>query len=436
MPAIGTPTETLEAELATQRQQGPDPVTPAPLEQIAQGPMGQRFTFVGAPDDGGRRSPASEGGAQEPSRPTLDLPRVQTDIERPERGTERRNLQRLVSGLGALGAVAGAAGDSTLMTAVGAGLAQGAGQAQKRSEQRYQQRLSSYEQFVRGARQANRQRRRAEAEADYKAALQDYKLDRQRQQAEREFQREKDMAHLESELDQPSETEKGVSRARQNYYEAGAEKRRAGARENRQEAEAAAALAEKRQRTGGEEGEDRPSMDELNRQLVETGRALSTTAAQLEVAQEELGETSLVNAKKPLQNRIVRLQETFDELQREQARIHGQLNAARDNEEKTTYPSTSPPQTGGSPSSESTSPSTAPSERGRQRGADQQSRSEGQGRGGGQSGSDPIRQAARQQAAKMDTVTQADIGAAVQQFGEGSDEVRILREVRRIQQSQ
>jgi hypothetical protein len=431
MPTIGTPTEALKAKLATRRQQGPDPVTPAPLEQIAQGPMGQRFTFAGAPDDGRRRSPASEGGAQakanEPTRPTLDLPRVQTDIERPERNTERRNLQRLVSGLGALGAVAGAAGDSTLMTAVGAGLAQGAGQAQKRSEQRYQQRLSSYEQFVRGARTANRQRRRAEAEAEYEAALQDYELDRQRQQSEREFQREMEMARLESELDQPSETEKGVSRARQDYYQAGAEKRRAGARENRQEAEAAAALAEKRQRTGGEEGEDRTSVDELNRQLVETGRALSTTATQLEAAQEELGETSLVNAKKPLQNRIVRLQETFDELQREQARIHGQLNAARDNEEKTTYPSTSPPQTGGSPSSESTSPSTAPSERGRKQGRQE---------GGGQQATDRINQLARQQAPQVDTVTQADIGAAVETYGEGAPQVRLLRRIRQIQQGQ
>jgi hypothetical protein len=252
MPAIATPTEALKAELATQRQQGPDPVTPAPLEQIAQGAMGQRFTFAGAPDDGGRRSPASEGGAQaranEPTRPTLDLPRVQTDVERPERGTERRNLQRLVQGLGALGAVAGAVGDSTLMTAVGAGLAQGAGQAQTRSEQRYQQRLSSYEQFVRGARKANRQRRRAEAEAEYEAALADYKLDRQASQAEQQFERKKELEEMRAELDQPSETEKAVQRAKEDYYEAGATKRRAAAEAE----EAQAGYYDRRPTTGGE----------------------------------------------------------------------------------------------------------------------------------------------------------------------------------------
>ena len=415
MPAIGTPTEAFKAELAT--QQGPDPVQPAPLEQIAQGGMGQRFTFLGAPDDGGRRSPASEGGVQEPSRPTLDLPRVQTDIERPERDSERRNLQRLVSGLGALGAVAGAAGDSTLMTAVGAGLAQGAGQAQKRAEQRYQQRLSSYEDFVRGARQANRQRRRAEAEAQYEAALADYKLDRQRQQAGRQFERKKELEELRSELDQPSETEKAVTRAKRDYYEAGADKRRAGAGENRQEAEAAAALAEKRQRTGGEEGEDRPSMDKLNRQLVETGRAMSTTATQLEAARQKLSEMGDTDSGRDLvRDRVGRLQEKLDGLQREQARITAQINQRGGAEGEAAARGT-----GG----------------GGQPGGDQQSRSQGQGRDGGQSsGSDPIRQAARQQAAKMDTVTQADIGAAVQRFGVGSDEVRILREVRRIQQSQ
>ena len=234
MPSISTPTQVLDAELKTQRQQGPDPVQPAPLEQIAQGgragdPLGQRFSFVGVP--------ASDGGAQakadEPSRPTLDLPRVQTDVERPERDTERRNLQGLVQGLGALGAVAGAAGDSTLMTAVGAGLAQGAGQAQKRSEQRYQKQLRGYQQFVRDAREANRQRRRAEAEAEYEAALADYKLDRQRQQAGRQFERKKELEEMRAELDQPSETEKALMRTREDYYEAGAEKRRSAAEAER-----------------------------------------------------------------------------------------------------------------------------------------------------------------------------------------------------------
>lgn len=269
MPAIGTPTEALKAELATQRRQGPDPVTPAPLEQIAQGGMGQRFTFAGVPGDSGSRSPASEGGAQEPTRPTLDLPRVQTDVERPERNNERRNLQRLVQGLGALGAVAGAAGDSTLMTAVGAGLAQGAGQAQKRAEQRYQQRLSSYEKFVRGARKANRQRRRAEAEAQYKAALADYKLDRQRQQAGRQFERKKELEKMRAELDQPSETEKAVQRAKKDYYEAGATKRRAAA-----EAEEAQAEYYDRRPTTGGEGDLPSTPEDVERELATVNRQI------------------------------------------------------------------------------------------------------------------------------------------------------------------
>ena len=455
MSSISTPTQALKAELATRRQEGPDPVQPAPLEQIAQGgragdPLGQRFSFIGVP--------TSEGGAQakanEPTQPTLDLPRVQTDVERPERNAERRNLQRLVQGLGALGAVAGAAGDSTLMTAVGAGLAQGAGQAQRQAEQRYQKQLRGYQQFVRDAREANRQRRRAEAQAEYEAALQDYKLDRQRQQSEREFQREKEMTRLESELDQPSETEKGVSRARQDYYEAGAEKRRAGARENRQEAEAAAALAEKRQRTGGEEGEDRSSMDELRQEKGKIEAQISLRRRQIQKAQSQLQRTlnnpeTGEGAPEVIRERISRLQQDLDDLRGQSVALNSQINARAPqngqsipeeqlSENRETFMDTLPPGmrpgaggVGGnqrgrqSPARDTTRPG-APS---------QQSRSQGRG-DGGQSGSDPIRQAARQQAAKMDTVTQADIGAAVQQFGEGSDEVRILREVRRIQQSQ
>jgi uncharacterized coiled-coil protein SlyX len=174
-------------------------------------------------------------------------------------------------------------------------------------------------------------------------------------------------------------------------------------------------------------------MDKLNRQLVETGRAMSTTAAQMEAARQklsEMGNSEMVDTdsrRDLVRGRIGRLQETFDELQREQARIHGQLNAARDNEEKTTYPSTSPPQTGGSPSSESTSPSTAPSERGRK---------QGQQEGGGQQATDRINQLARQEAPQTDTVTQADIGAAVETYGVDAFHVRLLRRIRQIQQNQ
>ena len=429
MPALSTPTQALDAQRDEQHRQSPQPVQPAPLEHIAQGGFGQRFSFAGAPGataNGGTASQATAtgatatGGAQEPSPPTLDLPRVQTDVERPQRNQERRNLQTLVQALGAAGAVAGAAGDSTLMTSIGAGLTEGAGQAQRRSEEQFQKRLRGYEQFVRDARQANRQLRRAEAEAEYEAALADYKLDRQRQQAGRQFQRKKELERLRAELDEPSDMEKAVTRAKRDYYEAGADKRRAGARENLLDAEAAAALAEKRRRTGGEEGEDRPSMDKLNRQLVETGRAMSTTATQLEAARQKLsemenGEMVETDSRRDLvQDRIGRLQEKLDGLQREQARITAQINQRGGAEGEVAARGT-----GG----------------GGQPGGDQQSRSQGRG-DGGQSESDPIRQAARQQAAKMDTVTQADIGAAVQQFGVGSDEVRILREVRRIQQSQ
>ena len=211
MPSISTPTQALEAQQRDQEQ------------------LGQSFAFEDGPGSGQQSSGGGASGqnASGGGPPSLDLPRVQTNVQRPERDTERRDLMRLVQGLGALGTVAGAASDSSLATSVASGLTSGARQSMQRQEESFQRELGAYEEFVRSARQENRARRRAEAQADYKQSLSQYELEQEQKQEraliDQRSENRREEARLEDRLDEPSETEKAYQRSRADYYDARAD---------------------------------------------------------------------------------------------------------------------------------------------------------------------------------------------------------------------
>jgi len=371
-----------------------------------------------------------------------DLPRVDPEEEfpggRPQRDQGARNRQALTGLLSAVGAAL-APQDSPVAFNVATGLSQGAAQQARTSEEEFRQRQQAFREFVTDAQRYNRKAKQAEAKREFESQLQDFES----RMGERE-------QAIEAELDR----RRAARERRQELWD--------DYRDHQQSIEEIQTRGRQRRDTAqiraqsGDGEESGPSMDKLNRQLVETGRAMSTTATQLEAARQKLSEMGNTDSGRDLvRDRIGRLQEKLDGLQREQSRITARINqrggaeseAPQDGqsipegqftENRKTFMDTLPPgmRAGAGGADGNQQGRQSPARDTTRRGApSQQSRSQGR-RDGGQSGSDPIRQEARQQAAKMDTVTQADIGAAVARFGVGSDEVRLLWEARRVQQSQ
>ena len=269
---------------------------------MGSGGLGTRFSFAGAQGD----------GQADPEPPSLDLPRVQTDMERPERDQERRNLQTLVQGLGALGAIGGAASDSNLLTAVGAGLTQGASQAQRQSEEQFQQRLSTYEDFLRDAQETNREFRRLEQESQFQADMAQY-----------EDQQARDRIRLEDELDQPSESEQALNRAREESYEALTEQRRTAAEENQAQAERI------RRDPGSSADTDLPaSPDEVERELTTVDRQIQALQSRYQdVPTNIYGEPDRVRQRQ-IGQQIDTLIKRREALKTRQAQLQRQRNGA------------------------------------------------------------------------------------------------------------
>jgi hypothetical protein len=372
-----------------------------------------------------------------------DLPRVDPEDfpgGRPERDQGARNRQALTGLLGAVGAAL-APQDSPVAFNVASGLSQGAAQQARTSEEEFRQQQQAFREFLTDAQRFNRQAKQAEAEREFESQLQDFKS----RMGERE-------QAIEAELDR----RRAARERRQEVWD--------DRRDHQQSIEQIQTRGQQRRDTArvraqrGDGEESGPSMDKLNRQLVETGRAMSTTATQLEAARQKLSEMGNTDSGRDLvQDRIGRLQEKLDGLQREQARITARINQRGGAEGEAAARGTGgggqpAPSSSASPT-DSTPAAPAPTRRDTSRGGARGSGARGGGAqgagrqgvnrrssstqlGGQQSGEDRINQRARQQAPNVDTVTQADIGAAVEHFGEGAPQVKLLRRIRQIQQNQ
>ena len=429
------------------------PLNP-PISQTARAlPLSQEARAVGqgSPSDAPSDEPGSEDAPplfvgdpieipDAPEAPQApDLPRVDPEKDfpggRPQRDQGARNEQALVGLLSAVGAAL-APRDSPVAFNVASGLSQGAARQARTSEEEFRQRQQAFQEFVTDAQRFNRQARQAEAEREFESQLQNFesRMGEREQAIEAELERQRAARERRQEVwddyrDHQQSIEQIQTRGRQRRDTARA-----------------------RAQSGGGE-ESGPSMDKLNRQLVETGRAMSTTATQLEAARQKLSEMGNTDSGRDLvQDRIGRLQEKLDGLQREQARITAQINQRGGAEGEAAARGTGggrqpAPSSSASPT-DSTPAAPAPTRRDTSRGGAQGGGTQGASRQGAnrrsagaqpsgqQSGEDRINQRARQQAAKVDTVTQADIGAAVEEFGEGAPQVKLLRRIRQIQQNQ
>lgn len=454
----------LSSEEPRGRRRGPPDarkVEPAGLASNVQDPA---FEMIGMTSEPPGRT-GSESPRERRRRLLQQRRQMRVDpkqIDAPTFDQKKSRINQLVTGAGAVGSLVAALGGSEVGAAAGAGLATGGAENLRRQRESFRRRQQAFRKQLQSVRSQNREVALSTNEALVRGAEQQIERNAEQEANRIEQKRKKELIRLRNRLENKlSPQEKQKVQSELDLLDQRIEARKALTTERRTQAEANRALAEKRRRTGGEEGEGRPSKAELNRQLVETGRAMSTTATQMEAARQKLSEmenSEMVDTdsrRDLVRDRIGRLQEKLDGLQREQARITAQINQRGGAEGETpqdgqsiperqftenreTFVDTLPPgmRPGAGDADGNQQGRQSPARDTTRRGAPgQQLRSQGRG-DGGQSGSDPIRQEARQQAAKMDTVTQADIDNAVEEFGVGSSEVRILREVRRIQQSQ
>ena len=428
------------------------PLNP-PISQTAQAlPLSQEARAGGQGKGSPSNAPSDEPGSEAPALfvgdpieipdapeapQAPDLPRVDPEEDfpggRPERDQGARNRQAIQGLLGAVGAAL-APQDSPVAFNVASGLSQGAARQARTSEEEFRQRQQAFREFVTDAQRYNRKAKQAEAEREFESQLQDFES----RMGERE-------QAIEAELDR-----RRAARERQQEL-------RDDRRDQQQAIEQIQTRGRQRRRTaqtraqGGDGEESGPSLDELRQEKGKIGAQISLRRQQIQKAQSQLQQAREDPASgdpEVIRERISRLQQDLDELRSQSVALDSEINARAPQdgqsipegqriENRRTFMDTLPPGMGPEASG------AGGNQQGRQfpardttrRGApSQQLRSQGR-RDGGQSGSDPVRQAARQQAARVDTVTQADIGAAVEQFGEGSDEVRLLREIRRVQQS-
>jgi len=416
---------------------------------VGESPLDQTVRALPLSVDSPREEPQGDGAPTDESAPDPpepperpDFPRIDVEQQAPQPNQEVRNREALTGLLSALGTAFASAGDDPTMLNISSGLTQGSGEQLRERRETLKKRQEAYKEFLTEAQRFNRQMQQRETEADFEGRMAKFDQEAEEYNRQREAMLDKELEQLEEEL-----------RNQRPDVQALAKKRKAGAAENRAEEEAARELAQKRRRSGNEGGgEDRPSMGELNAQLMEVGRAMSTTATQLEAARQKLSEmdTSASEGERQfLRDRVQRLQKTLDELGREQARVTGQINQRRSSNSDSSE-GTATSRSGGNggrgsqPSSrpENGSTPTAPTSRrdtsGRQAADSTGSTGNRQDAGGRgtQSSENRINRLAQQQASQVDTVTRADIGAAVERFGEGSEQVQLLRRIRQIQQNQ
>ena len=413
-----------------------DGIPTAPLEKLTTGVEGTALSAQSGPP---------EDGPQARRRRLLEQRRgLMTDtsgFEAPERDQEARRLQRTIAGAGALSSLVAAFAGDPVAAAPGAGLAQGAQRNVRSMERGFRRRRKAFRKALRQAREQNRELRLSINEALVRGAEReaDRQFDREQAQADRRFQT------LDREDRQRQEALDDYRDHKQSLEQIKAR--------GRQRRSTARTRAQSRAQSTDEE-ESGPSLNELRQEKGKIEAQISLRRRQIQEAQSQL-QQALDNPEtgegvpENIRERISRLQQDLDDLRGESVALNSEINARAPEdgqsipegqltENRETFMDTLPPgmRPGAGGAGGNQQGRQSPAQDTTRRGAPgQQSRSQGR-RDGGQSGSDPIRQEARQQAAKMDTVTQADIDNAIEEFGAGSDEVRVLREVRRIQQSQ
>lgn len=168
------------------------------------------------PDD---PTPAQPAGTQPPDDPMavppeVEFPRVNTDrFEAPERNTDRRRTMALLQLAGAAGSLFGAAGDSSMLTSIGAGLSAAGDRGVDRVDEQFRQKQKAYQDFLQRSREFNRQAKLAESQSEARRTRQLLQNRQDRQEARRDRQ-------LERELDQPSDLERRMQEQELDKLEA------------------------------------------------------------------------------------------------------------------------------------------------------------------------------------------------------------------------
>jgi hypothetical protein len=312
MPVLSTPTDALNARIRQQEERDD------PFDTI------DEVIAAGAPQPETPQPQEPQGdGRPEPSTPQLDLPRLRVDpSRRPEADQQFRRRSRLGAGLGAIGALIGAVGDSPLLTSVGAGIAQGQTDMFRSAERRLRQQQQAFDEFLRQSQQFNRQQ--ATREAQFQAEQQAAGFNRQREQElERELsrfrerlerdtlqqqeERERETLRLEDELEEPTEFEKEIMRR-----ETAAEEQRSAAAFNR-----SIGLDHQQDRRTGpfDLPRDEQQLRQRRREVEAQIRALQ--AQQENIPSDVMGERDRVRARQ--------IGERIDELVRQRAVIDTRL---------------------------------------------------------------------------------------------------------------
>ena len=415
---LETPTTALEGTLFAKDPQVPSPADTQRALPLSDDARGNRQDTP--PDDpGGDSIPAAP---EPPGAP--DYPRVDTSQrEAPEVNQEARNRQALAGLLGTLGTAFASAGDDPTMLNISAGLSQGAGDQLRQRHEEFKRRQQAFNEFLTQAQRFNREMQQRETQADYERRL--------------------------SAFEQQSEARQGALDRRADRRQSQAEDQR----QHEQTLEEIRERGEQRRRTqrvenqnsggGGGGGSEPIQMDDLSipNDPAEAERRLNMVNARLDEMranknrfQYQEQTTTTTDEGVPQDTVVTRTDEDFlrrlGQLEQYRSVLEQQVLEQRGENGSPGPTRSGPAATRGS----RVNPGDVPNRGGRRQRENRQQDQTSQRNG--QEETDPVRQAARQQAPQVDTVTQADIGAAVEQFGEGADEVRLLREIRQIQQNQ
>lgn len=383
MPPLATPTKSQQATLFD-----PNPPNKKKRPEEEENPLSEAITIP-----------------EPPERPPLpEYPRIDTSARQPpERNMDVRRKEALTALLAAAGAGIGAASDSPTLLNIGAGLSQGAAEQLEGREEEFRQKQRAFNEFLTEAQRFNREQAAREAEADFNRRLQQF--EQQSETRQKAIEEKGDLA--ESQQDH-LETLAEIGRR-------GEERRKTARVRNQQE------QGQEDEDRGGPEdllysSEDLQSVEDYDTAIVDLSQRLAQLSEQTagqDIPTDQTGE--IQERMRTLSERISQLRFQRDKLAEQEGR--------------------EPPSSSRQPAPRGSARDTTGAQT---RGQEPRARTSagGAGQSQGRQDVDPITQAARQQAAQVDTVTQADIGAAVQRYGANADEVRLLREIRRIQLNQ
>lgn len=276
---------------------GPDPVDPGELELGARSPL---VNGSGEPTPRERRrrllAQRSELGPDpsEVTRPTFDR-------------SESR-LNKIVTGTGALTALAGGLFGSEIVAEAGAGLAEGGARNLARQRENFRRRRRAFREQLRSAREFERDVALATNEARVRGAEAAIERKAQREAEERAQRREKELMKLRDRLDRKLSAP--AKRRLQKEFElldAEIAAERALRTERLQQAQASEALAERRRRNGRGDSADVQLPDSLDA----TERKIDEMVGRAQRLHDEGASNSTL---RDVQDEIVRLKEHRDSL--------------------------------------------------------------------------------------------------------------------------